>query len=247
MPRFFVQGQVGNTPCIMGEDARHIALSLRCKIGEKLTLCDGQGMDYDCHITGISPNMVELEVASSAPSRGEPPVAITLYQALPKGDKLEWIVQKAVELGVAAIQPVLTQRCIVRPNLSAMYKKQERLQKIALEAAKQSGRGIIPQIGALLSWEEALAQIAQVELVLFAWEEACRPLGPLLASRPQNIALLVGSEGGFSAKEAEDAQNLGAIPCTLGPRILRCETAPLYALSAITYTYENWEGNCYEK
>ena len=181
------------------------------------------------------------DLFSRTPSRGEPPVRITLYQAMPKGDKLEFIVQKAVELGAAEIVPVLTSRCISRPDPRTMEKKRERLQKIALEAAKQSGRGMIPRVGPLLSWKEALEGMNRDQLAILFYEEAREPLGPLLRSRPASVSLLIGSEGGFSPEEAREAEERGLRPCTMGPRILRCETAPLYALSAITYSYENQE------
>ncbi len=241
MPRFFTDNIAGDAALIVGEDARHIALSLRCRPGEELTLCDGHGADYRCRITGVSEKEVALEVLSSGPSRGEPPVRITLYQAMPKGDKLELIVQKAVELGAAEIVPVLTSRCISRPDPRTMEKKRERLQKIALEAAKQSGRGMIPRVGPLLSWKEALEGMNRDQLAILFYEEAREPLGPLLRSRPASVSLLIGSEGGFSPEEAREAEERGLRPCTMGPRILRCETAPLYALSAITYSYENQE------
>ena len=166
---------------------------------------------------------------------------MTLYQALPKGDKLELIVQKAVELGVSAIVPVLTGRCVSRPDPKGMEKKRERLQRIAREAAGQSGRGIVPEVRPLLPWEKALAELAQSPCPVLFYEEARDPFGPLLEPRPGEIALMVGSEGGFSPEEAEEARGRGVRLCTMGPRILRCETAPLYALSAIGFYYENYK------
>ena len=239
MPRFFT-GQVNRERAlIVGEDARHIALALRMKAGERLTVCDADGQDYQCVIERISPEQVELRVEEVAPSAGEPGVWITLYQALPKGDKLELIVQKAVELGVSAIVPVLTSRCVSRPDEKSFSKKRERLQRIALEAAGQSGRGMVPEVRPLLPYPAALAEMAKSGCPVLFYERATRPLGEVLAPRPPALSLLVGAEGGFSPEEAEAAERAGLAVCTMGPRILRCETAPLYALSAIGYTYEN--------
>lgn len=239
MPRFFT-GQVNRERAlIVGEDARHIALALRMKAGERLTVCDADGQDYQCVIERISPEQVELRVEEVAPSAGEPGVWITLYQALPKGDKLELIVQKAVELGASAIVPVLTSRCVSRPDEKSFAKKRERLQKIALEAAGQSGRGMVPEVRPLLPYPAALDEMAKSGCPVLFYERATRPLGEVLAPRPPVLSLLVGAEGGFSPQEAEQAAAAGLAVCTMGPRILRCETAPLYALSAIGYTYEN--------
>ena len=241
MPRFFVEGIGGDVLRISGEDARHIAFSLRCRPGELLTVCDGRGMDCLCRIVSLDRAEVLLEAVSREASKGEPPVRITLYQAMPKGDKLELIVQKAVELGAAEIVPVITSRCVSRPDGKSMEKKRDRLQKIALEAAKQSGRGIIPAVRPMAGWRQALEELSQEELPILFYEEGREPLGPLLRSRPDRIGIMIGSEGGFSPEEAREAAARGIHLCTMGPRILRCETAPLYALSAITYTYENLE------
>ncbi len=239
MPRFFVPDVSGEILTLGGEDGRHAARSLRCQVGEELELCDGRGTDCRCAITGVEGDVLTLRVMERRPSRGELPCRVTLYQALPKGDKLELIVQKAVELGAAEIVPVLTQRCVSRPDSRAMEKKRERLQKIALEAAKQSGRGMVPQVGPLLDFSQALEKMKQAACTLFFYEGGGEPLGRALASRPASVALMVGPEGGFSPEEAMAAREGGLRVCTMGPRILRCETAPLYALSAIGYVYEN--------
>ncbi|MEG0752740.1 MAG: 16S rRNA (uracil(1498)-N(3))-methyltransferase [Angelakisella sp.] len=239
MPRFFTTDINQTTGTITGEDARHISKALRCKVGEELVACDGMGNDYQCRIADMGDTTVTLTVLSSAPSRSEPPVSIRLFQALPKADKLELIVQKAVELGVTTITPVLTERCVSRPDGKAMEKKLERLNRISLEAAKQSGRGVIPQVTALLSLREALAEMKQAQEAILFYENATAPLGTVLAERPRTISLLIGAEGGFSEAEVAEATAAGLHVCTMGSRILRCETAPMYALSAITYEYEN--------
>ena len=149
MPRFFVDSVESDTVEITGGDARHIALSLRMKIGERLVLCDGNGREAECEIKEICPESVVLSVVSRCDSKAEPKTEVILYQALPKFDKFEYIVQKSVELGVSRIVPVLTSRCISRPDEKTMAKKIERLQKIADEAAKQSGRGRLPKVSGL--------------------------------------------------------------------------------------------------
>lgn len=239
MPRFFTEEITDTTAVITGEDARHIARALRCRVGEELMVCDGRGGDFRCRIASIADDAVGLEVLERTSSAGEPPVDIRLFQALPKGDKLELIVQKAVELGVGTITPVLTEYCVSRPDPKAMEKKRERLNRIALEAAKQSGRGVIPQVTALLTLPQAIVEMGKAQAAILFYENATDPLGAVLASRPGSISLLIGAEGGFASAEVEQARQAGLVVCTMGRRILRCETAPMYALSAITYEYEN--------
>lgn len=246
MPRFFLSEQDSYSPrtqCVTlgGENAAHISRSLRMAPGEELVVCDGAGLELGCVITMISAQEVELQVLWERPSQSEPSVCVTLYQACPKGDKLELIVQKAVELGVCRIVPVLTRRCISRPDKKTMEKKRQRLQKIALEAAKQSGRGIIPQVGSLLGWGEALEQLAQSECPVLFYESQGTTLRDLMAPMPREVSILIGSEGGFDPQEVEEAARRGIQIVNLGPRILRCETAPLCALSAILYATGNLE------
>ena len=236
MPRFFCGQVCGDTAVVTGEDARHMALSLRMKTGEAVTVCDGAGRDYQCRIETISPEQVFLRVEESAPSAGEPCVEITLYQAMPKGDKFESIVQKAVELGAARIVPVLTHRCVSRPDEKAMRKKLERYNRIALEAAKQCGRGRIPHLEPKLHFSKALERIKSEPMAILFYENADRPLHQAL--RPGiggRISLMVGSEGGFEPSEAAFAVENGLAALSLGSRILRCETAPVAALAAVLY------------
>ena len=153
---------------------------------------------------------------------------VTLYQAFPKGDKMDFIIQKAVELGVSRVVPVLTRRCVARPDPKAMTGKLTRFSRIALEAAKQSGRGRIPQIGELVGFDSAVKMAASDPLSLFFYEGGGRPLSQLLSPQVKSLSLFVGSEGGFDPEEVELAAKAGLIPVTLGPRILRCETCLLY-------------------
>lgn len=236
MPRFFT-GQVrGDLAEINGEDARHIALSLRMKEGERITVCDARGTDYQCVIQRVQPELISLAVTESAPSAGEPSVDITLYQAMPKGDKLEYIIQKAVELGVGRIVPVLSRRCVSRPDEKSIAKKLVRYNKIALEAAKQCGRGRVPQVEPMLDFGAAVERIAKAPLGIIFYENAEISLRETLSKKLQNeVSILIGSEGGFESGEVRAATERGLLPLSLGSRILRCETAPLAAVTAILY------------
>ena len=236
MPRFFTDQVTDTLAWVRGEDAHHIALALRMRTGESLTICDAKGNDFECKITNISPEEVSLRICSVSPSAGEPSTAVTLYQALPKGDKMETIVQKAVELGVAAIVPVLTERCVSRPDAKSFTKKRERYNKIALEAAKQCGRGKIPPFCELTDFSSALSHMQSSPLGIFFYENANTSLKRVLSQGvPSKVSILIGSEGGFSPAEAEQAEQAGLAALSLGSRILRCETAPLAALTAILY------------
>ena len=236
MPRFFVESVENDFVEITGEDARHIALSLRMKNGEKLVLCDGKGREAEAVIREAYPESVVLDIEERRDSAAEPETEVILYQALPKFDKLEYIVQKSVELGVSKIVPVLTSRCISRPDEKTMKKKLERLRKISDEAAKQSGRGKLPEIGELLTFKNAVLEMTKAETPILFFEHAQYPLHEIMEKRTGGtITMMVGSEGGFSDEEAEYAKEKGALIASLGPRILRCETAPVAALSAIMY------------
>ena len=234
MPRFFVNNPlaVGETAVIDGADARHIGGALRMAVGESLTLCDGAGTDYAATITAVSKDAVTASVDSASPSVSEPSVAVTLYVGMPKGDKLEFVIQKAVELGVTAVVPVVTARSIVRVSGKDAEKKQVRLQRIAAEAAGQCGRGIIPSVHAPIDFKTALKRFKD-ENVLFCYEGGGAPLGTLVTPSDTAVSLFIGPEGGFAPEEVEAVNAAGGKVATLGPRILRCETAPLSALVVI--------------
>ena len=175
--------------------------------------------------------MCELEILSSEKSVSEPTIAVTLYVGYPKSDKLEWIIQKGVELGAVRIVPFFSRYCVVTPKKEEQ--KNERYQRIALEAAKQAGRGIIPKVEMPLSFREMLQEAAQHDEALFLYEKGGQPLHSRLQNTPQRVAIITGSEGGFSEEEAAAAHGAGCVPIGLGPRILRCETAPVAALSVV--------------
>ncbi len=234
MPRFFVETPlaVGGSTVLEGGDARHIAGALRMTVGEPLTLCDGAGTDYACTVTAVERERVELSVDSAAPNASEPTLKVTLYMGLPKGDKLELIIQKAVELGITAIVPVITARSIARVESKDGEKKRARWQKIAAEAAGQSGRGIIPTVEAPISWKQALPRLAG-EHTLLCYEGGGAPIGELVTPADTALSLVVGPEGGFDPGEVAAVTAAGGRIATLGPRILRCETAPLAALAVL--------------
>lgn len=237
MPRFFIDYIPDETAVITGADAQHIALSLRMRKGEKLVLCDCLGTDYDGEIEQIEPGgaSVLVRILGCCQSISEPSVRVTLYQSLPKQDKFDTVVQKAVELGVYRIVPVLSARCISRPDEKAFAKKRQRWQKIADEAAKQSGRGILPQVGDLMKFTDAIQEAAAVysgKTLLF-YEGGGERILDLLKDQTPDVAVFIGPEGGFESGEVLLAQNIGAVCATLGPRILRTETAPIAALAAI--------------
>lgn len=231
MPRFFVSPATSDTLCIDGENGRHIARSLRMRPGETLTLSNGEGIDYLARILSIDGDAVETEILERTPNQTEPRAKLTLFMAMPKGDKMELIVQKATEIGVSVIQPILTERCISRPDEKSMEKKRARYQKIALEAAGQSGRGKVPEVRKLLTLAEAV-QVLPEKSILF-YEKGGERLSKLITSDDNDIGMFVGSEGGFSEEEAAFLVENGVVPATLGMRILRCETAPLCGMSVI--------------
>lgn len=243
MPRFFTDcpPDEGGNILITGDDARHIALSLRSAVGEAITVCH-DGVVYDCELTSVYPERVVTRVLTSRADTSEPPCRISLFVANPKGGKLDGVIQKATELGVARIVPFLSERCVSRPDPDSRGKRRAREEKIALEAAKQCGRGITPEVTELIGFDQAVREAVTADIALFAYEkEKERTLRDIIAGKLRagmTVSVMTGSEGGFSPAEAEAAVSAGMIPCGLGERILRCETAPLYVLSAISYEAE---------
>lgn len=243
MPRFFTDAlrfdEDIKQAVIDGEDGRHISRSLRMRIGEALTVSDGSGYDYDGEIEEISGDVVTVRLLTQYKNQSEPTLRVTLYPGMPKGDKLELVVQKATEMGACGITPVLTDRSVSRPDAKSAAKKQDRLQRIALEAAKQSGRGAVPQVGTMTSFKEAV-QNAKGTKILF-YEGGGLPLSKCLPTGETEASIFIGPEGGFAPEEVEFAKENGVITATLGPRILRTETAPLAALSILMYITGNME------
>ena len=239
MPRFFTNEINENNIILTGSDANHIGRSLRMKKGEEITVCCN-GTDYNCIISNITSDTVYLDLISKNICATEPDINVTLFQAMPKMDKLEYIIQKSVELGVSRIVPVLTRRCISRPDERDFAKKLPRLQKIAEQASKQSGRGIIPEVTPIVSYKTALDMMKKLDRNIILYEEQGGvSFRDIDFNEVKTIGLIIGSEGGFDANEAESAINAGAMRVWLGKRILRCETAPITAMSILMFLTNN--------
>lgn len=258
MPRFFVPTaqfhalQQGHprTLTVLGEDAHHISRSLRMAVGEHIVVCPADGIfcgqvEYHCVLTAFDGTIVEAAVEQTLPCRAEPPYEARLYVALSKADKLETVIQKAVECGASAIVPFVSARCIARPG-DGEEKKRVRRQRIALEAAKQCGRGRVPEITTPISFSAMLREVAEADLPLFCYEgeqTVTLPDAIARADAPvRTVSLVVGAEGGFTPEEASAAATAGLCPVGLGARILRCETAPVFALSCLSYALELGRG-----
>lgn len=244
MPRFFLDKDAltGSTVLVTGTDARHMACSLRMTVGDEVILCDKEGTDHLARLIRATPEAVTLELLSSSPSRSEPPYAATLYQCLPKGDKMETIIQKAVECGVSRVVPVASSRCIVKLDKESASRKIARWQKIADEAAGQCGRGRLVTVAAPLSFESALSDMVKdvVSFLCYESEEekTLRDFLPPREQRPATLSFLVGPEGGLSPGEVEAAREKGVASVGLGRRILRTETASSFVLAVFSAFYE---------
>ncbi len=236
-PAAFLNGRVE----ITGPDAVHITSVLRLCAGDCVTVCDGAQNDYVCEIVSAGRSAVLLSVKEVRRADAEPETAVTLYQGLPKSDKMDGIVKRCVELGVCRIVPVDTRRVVARPKDG--QKKCMRWQKIAHEAAKQCGRGILPEVSGILPFEQAVLDAEGCDLKLFPYEEdRAHSLKPVLLQKtPKTAAVFIGPEGGFDPKEAEFAKNHGWSLVSLGPRILRTETAGAAVLSVLLYELGGWE------
>lgn len=238
MTRFFVEPEELQPEFLVltGENAQH-AKVLRLKNGEEVLVCDGQGRECLCTVSDVSPGQISLVVKNRQESESEAAVKVSVYVAFPKADKLEHVIQKATELGAYEIVAFPSSRCISKPDDKSLKKKLERWQKIAASAAEQSGRGRIPQVLTVGSYQEALKRAAQADkAILFYENERATTLRMALeASSYHTVSLLTGPEGGLEEKEVKLAMEAGLQVCTLGKRILRCETAPLCALSAVMY------------
>jgi 16S rRNA (uracil1498-N3)-methyltransferase len=251
MPRFFVRSnqiQEGIVT-ITGDDAHHISRSLRMAAGEHITVCDMQRTEYECELTEFLPDAVRARVLKAYQSDTEPPFCAHVFQALPKGDKLDSIIQKSVECGLSEFTTFESERCIVRMKDGAEHKKLERRERIALEAAKQSGRGIVPTIHPTVDFTKAVSLAAEADIALFCYEgDDTEPLAQALKMKlselPRTeghiptVSVMIGSEGGFSLSEAQYARENGLITVGLGKRILRTETAASFVLACLVYELE---------
>ena len=236
MVRFFVSAKdlVKTEVSLTGENAQH-AKVLRLKPGEMVLLCDGEGREAVCKVASTDGWL--LRTMERRESQSEAAVKVSVYMALPKADKLEHVIQKATELGAYEIVTFPSARCVSRPDEKSLKKKLERWEKIAASAAEQSGRGRIPKVLVLGSFSEALTRAAQADkaLMFYEHEEALTLKMALSSGSYGTVSLLTGPEGGLEEAEVAQAREAGLQVCTLGKRILRCETAPLCALSAVMY------------
>ncbi len=241
MARFFMAGTniLGGMAIMKGRDAEHVRV-LRLRPGEDMIICDGKGTDYKCRLVKSDKEQVEAEVIEVVKCPAEPTVKVTVLCGLPKGDKTDYIIQKSVEAGAEEILFFQSGRCVAKPQ--NMEKKMERWQRISEEAAKQSGRGIIPQVGWAGDFAGALDVAIKKDLGIFLYETGEREaLSDVLDSSKdvKSIALMTGPEGGFEEFEAKLAKITGLHICSMGERILRCETAPVVALTAAMYATGN--------
>ena len=242
MRRFFIQRSMvtDGVVNVSGELVRHLIKVLRLKVGDRMILADGEGAEYEGVLASVEGERAYVRITESMPL---PDVAaipeISLLQGIPKGDRMELILQKGAELGVNRFVPLLSSRAIPRLTGDKAMERVRRWERIVSEAARQSRRSDIPQVGAIVSLAEALV-VADQEVKLLLWEgESLRGLREVVESRPApvSVALLVGPEGGFSPEEVAQAKAAGFIPVTLGPRILRTETAGLAVLAILQYVW----------
>jgi len=239
--RFFVDAVAGDRVVLGKEDSHHLLRVMRAEPGTEFVALAG-GVEYECRLTGAEEGRAVGEVAASRPADGEPPVRITLFQGLAKGEKMETVIQHGTEVGIAEFVPVATSRAVVKLEPKKAGERVERWQRIAREAAEQSRRGAVPAVAPVASWKEAVARCGQFDLALVPWEEGGEPLRAVLGSvqAVRSVAVFIGPEGGLSADEVEVARRHGARAVTLGPRILRTETAGLAAAVAILYAVGDW-------
>lgn len=240
MQKLFVDFEFNEKIVLNEEQSRHIAKSLRMKKGDMITVCNGNGTDYGCIIQEITKTTVTLSVCYKQASESEPSIKVSLYQGVPKGDKMEDIIQKCVELGIFNITPVLTKRSISRPDEKQAAKKQQRYSKIALEAAQQSGRGIVPEIKNMVDFKRAVDE-CEADLIIIFYEGGGKSLKSLMNDEIRSVAIFIGPEGGFEKEEVDAVLQKGGVNATLGKRILRTQTAPVAALASIMLLTGNME------
>jgi 16S rRNA (uracil1498-N3)-methyltransferase len=241
--RFFVASNCINPPFVRLEDqvAYQIKTVLRLQPGDEIIVLDNSGVEWQVRLTEMGKKSVQGQIEAQRRAQGEPRVHLNLYQGVLKGQKFEWVLQKGTELGISTFTPTLCQRSIVR-DLDTLTKKETRWRQIIREAAEQSGRGKLPQLDQAQPFEAAIRQVQPGTLMIMPWEEAGgEPFKQVLSQvKTSTIALFIGPEGGFTAAEAMLAREAGARVVTLGPRILRAETAGLAACAAILYELDEW-------
>lgn len=241
MPKFFVtRDKITDTDItIDSEDVAHITRVLRLGVGDEITVCDSQGTDYEAEIVTIGQKEIVCKINSKSASASEPNIKVTLFQGLPKASKMEYIIQKTTELGISEIVPVKLARCVVKiDNDKDEAKKLDRWQKISESAAKQSGRGIVPQISEIMTLDEIIEKSKEFDLFFVPYEcEEQKTLKETLLSKKdvKTVGFRIGPEGGFDIAETEKLRNACIDTVTLGKRILRTETAGEAVLAMTMY------------
>lgn len=226
---------------ITGDDVHHIVNVMRTTVGEAIIVSDGAGKAAVARLTAIEPKRVVAAIAEPLANESELPVRVTIAQGLPKGDKMEWILQKGTELGAFAFFPFSSERTIVKLDAKKEAKKLERWQKIAKEAAEQSHRAVLPEVLAPVSFAQLLKASQAYTAAVIAYEKEVESglRGVLTGLKPgDSLLVLIGPEGGFSEEEVARAEAAGVRSVTFGPRILRTETASQYVLAAVSYQFE---------
>ena len=244
MHRFFAEpGNIGEKEIVItGADVNHIRNVLRMRTDEEVLIADGQGAEYRCKLIELSENEVRAQILWKLDGNAELVSAITLFQGLPKSDKMDLIVQKCVELGVDRIVPVSTKRAVVKLDAKKEQTRLKRWNTISESAAKQSGRGVIPEVSGVMSFGKALEEAKKLDVLLIPYEraehmaETRRVMGSIQPG--QSVGIFIGPEGGFEESEVEEAVAAGAQAITLGKRILRTETAGLAVMAMLGYLLE---------
>lgn len=223
------------------EDAHHILHVLRKEMGDRVTVCDGHGQDYECELVAASAAGIQCRILQRHTADTEPEVKLTLFQGLPKAEKMEWLLQKGVEIGICEFVPVQMERCVVKLDGKKADAKVERWNKIAQSAARQSGRGILPPVLPVTTLDQAIKTFDKYDLILVLYEsDRNLSLKQILRrqERPKHAALWIGPEGGFAPEEVKRLKEAGAVTAGLGPRILRTETAGMTAAALMLYEYD---------
>lgn len=244
MHRFFAEpGKIGEKEIVItGADVNHIRNVLRMRTDEEVLIADGQGAEYRCKLTDLSENEVRAQILWKLSGNAELSSQITLFQGLPKSDKMDLIVQKCVELGVSRIVPVSTKRTVVKLDAKKEQTRVKRWVTISESAAKQSGRGVIPEVSGVMTFAKALEEAQKLDVLLIPYEradnmaETRRVMGAIKPG--QSVGIFIGPEGGFEESEVEEAVAAGAQAITLGKRILRTETAGLAVMAMLSYLLE---------
>ncbi len=241
MRRFYINPDTSvASPVITGSDAKHIKNVLRLKPGDKVLLFDGTGHEYESEITTFSKNTVFLNILRKFSTTTESPVSITVAQAFLKDKKMDTIIRQLTELGITKWFPFISQRSVPRPDKKRLSTRKIRWEKIAKESLKQCKRGCLPEIGELISYEKAINPAEKYDLKVVFWENELKSIDASLISsetRIKKILVMIGPEGGFSTDEIEKAKASGFISATLGPRILKADTAPIVAITLIQYIF----------